>query len=130
VIVVDASAILDVLIERPVNRRLADRLAEEDLHAPHLIDIETAAALRRLTAGAVLTSDAAAVALQDFLDLPLERYPHTSLIDRVWQLRNSVTAYDAVYLALAETLGVPLVTSDARLGRSHGHRVEIETYAR
>ena len=86
-----------------------------DLHAPHLLDIEFLHALRRLTLRGELSDDRAHDARVDFADLALVRYPHEQLADRVWELRRNVTAYDGVFVALAETLDVPLVTCDARL---------------
>lgn len=130
-IVVDTSALVDVLVERPSNVALCQRIGgAAELHAPHLIDIEFLNVLRRLVHGQALSIDAAAVAREQFEDLTIERYPHEPLRDRIWQLRDSLTAYDGAFVALGETLGLPLVTSDGRLARSHGHRAQVESYAR
>ena len=127
-IVVDASALVDLLIESDVRNGLEQRLllGEEGLHAPHVVDLEVTHALRRLTLTGVLSPDRAEEALVDMYDLRLDRYPHTELVPRIWELRDSLTAYDAAYVALAEALEAPLVTRDARLARTRGHRARIE----
>lgn len=130
-IVIDTSALIDILVERPFNVALRERISgAAELHAPHLIDVEFLSVLRRLVRGHALSVDAAAVAREHFEDLSIERYPHESLRDRIWQLRNNLTAYDGAFVALSETLGLPLVTSDGRLVRSHGHHAQVESYAR
>jgi predicted nucleic acid-binding protein len=95
---------------------------------PHLIDIELLHALRRLNALGELTADRAADARVDFRDLALVRYPHVSLSDRIWELRDNLTAYDAAFVALAESLDAPLVTCDARLGAAPVHDAQIEVF--
>ena len=129
-IVVDASAIVDLLVERPVNAELYERLVDEDLHAPHLIDIEVLAALRRLERESTLSRDAAQTVATQHGELALQRYPHAPLVRRIWALRSAMSTYDAAYVALAEALAVPLVTSDARLGRSSAHHADIEAFSR
>lgn len=126
-LVLDASAAVDLLLAHPVDERLVARVGDDgDLHAPHLIDVEVLSALRRLVATGELTAEVAAVARRHFGELPIERYPHTHLVDRMWELRHSITAYDATYVALAELLGCPLVTTDIRLARATAHRVTVE----
>lgn len=127
-IVVDASALLEVLLNTPAAARVADRLlgSGETLHAPHLIDLEVAQVLRRYAASRVLTADRGAEALQDLADFPLARYPHDVLLPRIWELRHNFTAYDAAYLTLAEALEAPLVTRDAALAATRGHQARIE----
>ena len=128
-IVVDTSAVIDVLIGRPADSRLAERVAGAgELHAPHLIDVEFLHALRRLVVTGKLGVDRAEDARQDFADLAIVRYPHGPLADRMWELRHNVTPYDAAFLALAEALEVPLVTCDGRLARSSGHHAHIELH--
>lgn len=106
---------------------LRDRLlADDDAHAPHLLDIEVAGALRRLAARGELSSDRAADALLDAADLPILRYPHRALIERAWELRAHLTIPDGVYVALAEFLEAPLLTCDRRLARAGGHSATIE----
>lgn len=130
-IVVDTSAIVDLLLEDPPNVALTDRIGRaEELHAPHLIDIEFLSVLRRLVARGLLDLNAASEARQLFDALPIERYPHTMLSDRIWGLRGNITAYDAAYVALSESLGIPLITSDAKLAAAPGHNATIESYAR
>ena len=130
-IVVDASAIVDVLLEQPPNEALTARLhSADELHAPHLLDVEVLSVLRRLCATGALSVDATCLALQNFDRFPITRYPHVPLRDRIWELRNTVSAYDGSYVALAEALDLPLATSDGRLTRSHGHGARIESYAR
>jgi predicted nucleic acid-binding protein len=127
VIVVDASAIVDLVSDAPGATKLEARLlADGDLHAPHLIDVEVAAALRRLAARGALSHDRAADALLDAADLPILHYPHQALIERAWELRAHLTIADGVYVALAELLEAPLVTSDERLARAGGHGARIE----
>ena len=127
-IVVDASALLEVLLNTPAAPRVADRLfgSGETLHAPHLIDLEVAQVLRRYAASGALTADRGAQALQDLADFPLVRYPHDLLLPRIWALRHNLTAYDAAYLALAEALEAPLVTRDAALAAARGHIASVE----
>jgi predicted nucleic acid-binding protein len=96
------------------------------MHAPHLLDLEVAQALRRLVHLKEVTRSRAQQALDDHAGLVIERYSHRELLARIWQLRQSVTAYDAAYVALAEALNAPLLTCDAKLGGSHGHRARIE----
>jgi predicted nucleic acid-binding protein len=117
---VDASAILEVLLQTPVARRVSHVLfaASQTLHAPHLVDLEIAQVLRRYVRSAIISADRGAEALSDFLDLPLTRYPHFVLRPRVWQMRHNLTAYDSAYLALAEALDAPLITRDRALART------------
>lgn len=130
-LVVDASAIVDLLLEQPANAVLVKRLTSaEELHAPHLLDVEVLSVIRRLCLNGSLSGDAATAAVHNFKLLPISRYPHEPFLDRVWHLRDVLTAYDAVYVALAETLGLTLVTSDTKLGRTHGHGATVESYAR
>lgn len=100
--------------------------AGETLHAPHLLDLEVAQVLQRYAAAGALTQDRGSQALEDFADLPLDRYPHHRFLDRIWELRHNLTAYDAAYVALAEALAAPLVTRDAALAKvRHRARVEV-----
>lgn len=129
-IVVDASALVDFLSLVRVDPALDERIATSDkLHAPHLVDVEVAHAFQRLAAHGSIGADRAADARLDLADLPLRRYPHTPLLERAWELRHNVNAYDAMYVALAELLDVPLVTCDAPLARAQGVRAQIEVYA-
>jgi predicted nucleic acid-binding protein len=127
-IVVDASALLEALLRTPAAEAVEDRLFApgQTLHAPHLLDVEVAHVIRRYAASGDIDSRRGLAALGDLADFPLVRYPHDFLLSRVWELRNNLTAYDAVYVALAEALDVPLLTRDRRLAAAAGHRAEIE----
>lgn len=111
--------------------RLADRVherlaAEPRLHVPHLIDVEVTQVLRRYVQRGELSADRAEQSLALFRGFPLERYPHYIFLPRIWALRHNVTAYDAAYVALAESLDAPLLTCDVRLHDAPGHTAHIE----
>lgn len=127
-IVVDASALLEVLLRTPAAEAVEERLfgGGETLHAPHLLDVEVAQVIRRYAAAGEIDEERGSAALVDLGDFPLRRYPHGFLLPRVWELRSNLTAYDAIYVALAEALGAPLLTLDHRLARAAGHRARIE----
>jgi predicted nucleic acid-binding protein len=130
-IVLDASALLELLLRTEPGDRIAARIADPALalHAPHLADVEVAQALRRYVRERVIDDDDAMAALRSLRALDLERHAHEPLLDRVWALRANVTAYDGVYLALAEALDARLFTCDGRLSRAPGHRARIEHFA-
>ncbi len=127
-IVVDASALLEVLLRTPAATAVEVRLFDEreTLHAPHLIDVEVAQVIRRYAADEEIEGERGSAALDDLAAFPMRRYPHDVLLPRVWELRNNLTAYDAVYVALAEALDSPLLTRDRRLAAAAGHRASIE----
>lgn len=127
-IVVDASALLEFLLQSPLGARVEARLFrdQDEFHSPHLADVEVTQGLRRLVRAGEVSPGRAAEALADLADLDLHRHPHLDLLARVWALRGNVTAYDAVYIALAEALETSIVTCDAPLARAPGHRARIE----
>jgi predicted nucleic acid-binding protein len=127
VIVVDASAVLEVLLRTPSSAAATQRLFDsgETVHAPHLLDVEVAQVLRRYAATGQVERERCRMALDDLAEFPLRRYPHDVLLPRVWELRNNLTAYDAVYVALAEALDALLLTRDRRLAAAAGHRARI-----
>jgi predicted nucleic acid-binding protein len=129
VIVLDASAAVDFLLARqPMAQWVAERVrTTTGVYAPHLIDVEVIRALRRLVVRGETTAQRVQLAVHAYLRLRLWRYPHIAHVERIWQLRENLTAADAAYVALAEDLGLPLVTTDAALARSSGHRARIET---
>jgi len=120
--VVDASAALSAMLNAGPARRA---LVSERLHAPHLIDPEVANGLRRTVTAQQMEADAAWSALDTWRRLGMTRYAMFPLLDRVWELRENVSAYDASYVALAELLDCSLLTADARLGRAPGVRCAI-----
>ncbi|WP_394764429.1 type II toxin-antitoxin system VapC family toxin [Phenylobacterium sp.] len=127
-IVVDASAALEVLLRGPAADALEARLFApgETLHAPHLIDLEVAQVLRRHTLAGRMTAGRAGEALDIWQAFTLRRWPHAALLPRAWALRETLTAYDAAYIALAEALDSPLLTTDAKLARAAGHGARVE----
>jgi predicted nucleic acid-binding protein len=128
VIVLDASAVVELVLgsSRSAAVRVRIERLDESLHAPHLLDVEVASALRRYQLSGELSSEEGREALVDLAGLDIVRYPHDPLLGRVWELRRSATAYDAVYLALAEVLDAPLLTLDRRLARTRGHGARVE----
>jgi len=129
-IVLDASAAIDWLLQTAAGQRIEKRIYSrgETLHAPHLIDLEVAQVLRRLVRQEVISSRRAEEAVGDLLDLRLARYPHFALLPRICQLRPNYSAYDAASIVLAENLGAPLVTWDTRLASASGHAAPIELF--
>jgi predicted nucleic acid-binding protein len=127
VIVVDASVLVVALADDGTDGdRARARLRGEELAAPDLIDLEVLSVLRRLVRGRRMPERRAWLALADLVNLPLDRAPHTPLLQRCWQLRSAVTPYDAAYVALAEAFDCPLLTADLRLSRASGLRCVVE----
>ena len=120
--VLDASALVELILDTPTGHIVAARIADpaKGLHTPHLADIEVVQALRRYVREGDIGAEAAATALDDFRALDLQRHAHEPLLERVWQLRGNLTAYDAVYVALAEVLDGVLLTCDGHLSRAPG----------
>jgi predicted nucleic acid-binding protein len=128
-IVIDTSAMIEILLnDQSADVALRRRVMFSRLAAPELFDIEAASVLRRLVRCGAVAELAAASALADIGNAPVARAPHRPLMGRVWELRHSVGAYDAAYIALAEYLDVPLVTCDAKLAGSNGHDAKIELF--
>ena len=127
-IVVDASAILEVLLRTPAAPAIEKRLFErgETLHAPHLIDLEVLQVMRRYAAAGEISAKRAREALDDLAAFRMRRWPHDALTLRIWDLRQNFTAYDAAYVALAEALGALLLTRDRRLASAPGIRTRVE----
>ena len=122
-VVVDASALTELILGRPVGTVVGEHLLDHRfaMHAPHLVDVEVLSALRRLVASGETTVERAGTAITDLEDLPIERYPHDVLVPRIWQLRENFSAYGASYVALAEGMAddpVPLLTADGKLARA------------
>lgn len=130
-IVVDASVLAVALIDDgPDGAASRAALAGETLVAPELIDLEILSVMRRQVSAGNMPVDRAELALSDLGDLPMRRAPHGPLLRRCWELRQTVTVYDAAYIALAEALGIALVTADARLSRAPGARCRIDLVGR
>jgi len=128
VIVVDASAMVELVLRTAKGRRVADRLKDDGgpCLAPHLVDPDVLQVLRELVRRREITVERAETAQASFAAFPLNRIPHDVLMNRMWALRDNLTAYDATYVAIAELRDCPLVTCDGRLSRASGHRARIE----
>lgn len=128
-IVVDCSALVDVLTAVEGTDELRSRMSGEDMQAPALLDFEVVAALRGMVLRGHLTAARAEDTLTDYEDLTIERWPSSDgLRRRAFQLRDNLSAYDAAYVALAEALDCPLLTRDARLAKSAGHDARVEAF--
>lgn len=126
-LIVDASCLYDVLVGRPGAERIRDRLAvEQEYAAPHIIDVEVLGVIRREFFRGDLDRTAASQAVQDLRDWPGERYGHRALLERAWELRANVRGWDAMYVALAEALRAPLLTTDRRLAGAAGPQCRVE----
>ena len=127
-IVVDASVIVELLLRSDAGEASRRRLVQrrEKLHAPHILDLEVANALRRCLLRGEIDNRRGGEALADLIGIPIERHGHQPLLERDWQLRHNLTAYDAAYLALAERLDAPLLTLDSGLASVGGHRARVE----
>jgi predicted nucleic acid-binding protein len=124
--VVDASIVASALVDDDADgERARLRLAGEELLAPELLDLEVASAWRRAATSGRLPPRRAEQALADLAALPIARAPHQPLMERIWELRDHLTAYEAAYVALAEALECPLLTADEPLSRADGPRCEI-----
>ena len=126
-IVIDASAALSALLNEGAAREL---IGSEQLHAPHLIDSEIASGLRRMVLGRELPVEAGGSALIAWGKVAVTRYPLDGLLERIWQLRENLSAYDAGYVALTESLGSTLLTANGRLARASGARCPITVVPR
>ena len=127
-IVIDASTVIELILRTELGEKVEARALapEERLHAPNLVDIEVTQVLRRMVQLKEISAVRAQEALDDHSELLIERAAHRELLPRIWQLRESLTAYDGAYVALAEALDAPLLTCDAKLARSHGHHARLE----
>lgn len=127
-IVLDASAVVELLLDTVTGRRVATLIedAAMGLHAPHLLDVEVVSALRRLVRDGSIDDEEAREAIGDLMALDLQRHSHEALLELAWDLRGNVTTYDAVYVALAEALDATFLTCDSKLARAPGTRMRVE----
>jgi predicted nucleic acid-binding protein len=129
-IVLDASAMVDWLLQTPSGQRIEQRIyaRNETLHSVHLLDVEFTQVLRRLVRERTLIPTRAEEAMEDLMALRITRYAPVLLLSRIWQLRNNMTAYDAAYIALAEELKAPLITRDQKIAAAPGHAAAVEVF--
>jgi predicted nucleic acid-binding protein len=125
-LIVDASCLYEILISKRGVEHIRARLVDEDLAAPHVIDVEVLGIIRRDFLFGHLDATAATQAVADLHDWPGQRFGHQALLERAWQLRQNVRGWDAMYVALAELFQATLLTTDARLSRAPGLRCQIE----
>jgi predicted nucleic acid-binding protein len=129
-IVLDASAALDWVLQTPVGRLIEARIysQNESLHCPHLMDLEVAQVLRRLVRETAISALRAQQAIDDLVDMRITRYPHFVFLPAIWQYRRNLSAYDLAYAVLAKELGARLITRDARLAAAIGRDVALEVF--
>jgi predicted nucleic acid-binding protein len=129
-IVLDASAAVDWLLQTPAGQRIEHRIyaRSDTLHTVHLLDVEFAQVLRRLVREKTLTARRAEEAIEDLSALRMTRYAPVLLLKRIWRLRQNLSAYDAAYVALAEELKAPLITRDRRIAAAPGHSASVEVF--
>lgn len=129
-IVLDASAAIDWLLQTHAGQRIGQRIysQNESLHCPHVIDLEVAQVLWRLVRESTISAQRAHQAIQDLLDLRVTRYPHFVFLPRLWHYRHNFSAYDATYVVLAEELGATLITRDSRLASAIGRATRVELF--
>jgi predicted nucleic acid-binding protein len=137
-IVLDASAVVDWMLQTPAGQRIEERIYEpsgarsgaqtETLFTVHLLDVEFAQVMRRLVREGTLTPKRASEAIDDLTALRITRYAPVLLLNRIWRLRQNLSAYDAAYVALAEELKAPLITRDKRIAASPGHAAAVEVF--
>lgn len=129
-IVLDASAAVDWLLQTQAGRRIEERIYShrETLHSVHLLDVEFAQVLRRMARDGTLTPRRAEEAIEDLAALRITRYAPVLLLPRIWQLRHNLSAYDAAYVALAEKLRAPLITRDQRIAAAPGYAAKVEVF--
>jgi predicted nucleic acid-binding protein len=128
-VVIDASALIEFLLDAAAYPRIGEIIGTHELHAPHLIDVEILHGLRSAVIGKRIDAPRALDALHDYAALVIQRHAVEQHLPRMWELRNNHTAYDASYVALAESLDLPLITRDRRLSQSTGHAARIEYIA-
>jgi predicted nucleic acid-binding protein len=128
-IVLDASVVVELLINGDLANSIRNELAlrDESFIVPHLLDVEVVGAVRKLVANQRIDSHRSGQLLAGLAALPAERYSHTPLLGRIWELRNNFTAYDATYIALAEATNSVLYTSEEKLRKGHRARVVVFT---
>ena len=129
-IVVDASALIEWLLGTPSGTAVAERLFApgQSIYAPELVYVEVVHGLRRMVRAQALPVLRAEANIDDLLDLEINQFPHMLVLRRVWELRDILSAYDALYVCIAETLEAPLITCDRRLASAHGHFAQIEVF--
>ena len=127
-IVVVASVIVEMLLRTEAGIRVTPHIeaTTSTVHSPHLLDAEVAHVVRRYTLAGDIDQERGVEMVGILRDLVIHRHDHRPLLGRVWELRHSIGAYDALYVALAEALGAPLLTADSRLGTAHGHRADVQ----
>ncbi|MBA3362684.1 MAG: type II toxin-antitoxin system VapC family toxin [Actinobacteria bacterium] len=126
-LVVDASCLVEVVIDSPRSEHIRERMAADpDQAAPHVVDVEVFSVIRRFRMLGRIDETAARQAVDDLRLWPGERYGHRLLLERAWELRDSVRGWDAMYLALGEALGATVLTIDQRLGRLTGIDCPVE----
>jgi predicted nucleic acid-binding protein len=126
-LIVDASCLYEVVVDAAQAESVRERLAADVDHAaPHIIDVEVMSVIRRDRLLGRLDATAANQAIDDLRDWPGERFGHRSLLERAWQLRENVRAWDAMYVALAEALDGTLLTLDRRLATASGVGCPVE----
>lgn len=127
-IVIESSAMVDALVDEPANPELLAVIADSELHAPSLIDYEVASALRGHALGGKLTVRQLEDAADDFSSLVVNRYPLSTMMRPVLDLRGNFTVYDAAYVVVAQALEVPLVTADSKLAAARKVGVDVRVF--